>query len=126
MRARLRKNDVQFILNLLHKEKERHDRKMEDMQYEIELLEVWIKRWRWRLINWSYYEFKDGLEYMKARLSYLKSQHHVIKMFTYSHALQFLIRRYENLLRGKAGRPLNVTDWGRSDLEEVVKEKMRP
>ncbi|MCK4478377.1 hypothetical protein KAU88_07615 [Candidatus Bathyarchaeota archaeon] len=122
----MQRNDVLFILDLLKKEKERHDVEMEDLRQEIDLLEVWVKKWRWRLINYSYFEFRDGFNFMKARLAYLKSQQNFIKMFTFSRALHYLTKRYESLLRGKAGRPLGVTDWGKHDLEAVVKERKRP
>jgi len=123
MRVVLKDADIRFILDLLRKEKERHDRKMEDVQHEIELLEVWIKKWRWRLINWNYYEFKPGLDYMKARLSHLKSQDNFLKTWQYSNALDYLTARYESMLRGKIGRPLAVHSWDRRCLEDVVKEK---
>ncbi|MCK4478001.1 hypothetical protein KAU88_05695 [Candidatus Bathyarchaeota archaeon] len=126
MRARLKEADVQFILNLLHKEKERHDVEMEDLQHEIDLLEVWVKKWRWKLINYSYFEFRDGFKYMKSRLSFLKSQQHFVKMFRYSRVLHYLTRRYESMLRGKAGRPLGVSSWGYSDLKAVLEEGKRP
>jgi len=122
MRARLQENDILFMLNLLHREKELHDKKVKDMQDEIDLLETWIKKWRWRLINWSYHEFKPGLEFMKSRLVFLKSEQHFTKTLRYSHSLRYLTRRYESLLKGKIGRPLSVGCWGYSNLEEAVKE----
>ena len=123
MRVVLRDADIKFILDLLRKEKKKHDIKMEYLEDEIERLEVWVKKWRWRLIHLSYYEFKPGLDYMKARLSYLKSQDQW-KMWEKHRALKYLICRYESMLRHKVGRPLGATKYGYSFVKEVVKEKV--
>ncbi|MDH5449065.1 MAG: hypothetical protein OEX01_08725 [Candidatus Bathyarchaeota archaeon] len=124
MRVVLKDADIRFILDLLRKEKEKHDIETEDLRQEINLLEVWIKRWRWRLIHWNYYEFVTGLDYMKARLSYLKSQQNFGKTWQYSEALDYLTARYESMLRGKTGRPLGVHSYGRKYVEAVVEEKV--
>ena len=123
MRVVLRDADIKFILDLLRKEKEKHDIKVEYLEDEIERLEVWVKKWRWRLINWNYYEFKPGLDYMKARLSHLKSQDQW-KMWEKKRALEYLIRRYQSMLRHRVGRPLGTTKYGFSFVKAVVEEKV--
>ena len=123
MRARLKDADVQFVLGLLRREKALHDRKMKDMEDEILLLEVTLRKLR-RMLHFEYFRVKDGYFYVKERLAYLKSKQYSYKMFQYSRALNYLTARYESMLRGKTGRPLGVTSWGRSCLKGVVKEKV--
>jgi len=123
MRARLRESDIKFVLLLLHREKKEYDRKLKDREHEIARLELMIKRWRWKLINQSYFSFKDGFAYLKERLAYLKPRYGLTSdAWHYSQALKYLILRYESMLRHKSGRPPNITGWNRGFLEAFVKE----
>ena len=124
MRARLREADIKFVLLLLRREKREYDRKLKDREGDIAALELMIRRWRWKLINQSYYGFKDGFAYLKERLAHLKPRYGLTSdAWHYSQALKYLIFRYESMLRGKSGRPPNITGWNRGFLEALVKEK---
>lgn len=124
MRARLREADIKFVLLLLRREKREYDRKLKDREGEIAALELMIRRWRWKLINQSYYGFKDGFSCLKERLAYLKPRYGLgSDGWHYSQALKYLILRYESMLRHKSGRPPNITGWNRGFLEALVKEK---
>jgi len=125
MRARLKETDIQFVLGLLRREKEEFGRQTEYLKEEKKLLDPLLRVWRQKL-RYSYFKHRDGYFFIKRRLAYLENLDYSHELWQYRRALDYLIHRYEAMLRGKSGRPLGVSEWGFGCLKDVVEGKINP
>jgi len=125
MRARLKETDIQFVLGLLRREKEEFGRQTEYLKEEKKLLDPLLRVWRQKL-RYSYFKYRDGYFYIKNRLACLERLECSYELWQYQRALNYLIRRYEAMLKHKSGRPLGVTDYGLSCVKAVVEKEMNP